>query len=273
MVDFDLSFFMTWLDNNLWASILFTITIAYLITVIGELLISPIVHRAVGRLRSDTSHEDVKKRQDTLIALFHVLLRVVVWLTTIFIILKQLRIDLTTLIASAGVLGFAIGFGAQSLIKDFLSGLFIILESQYRVGDVVSLDGASGTVEQITIRSTIFRDIDGNVHFVPNGSITRVINKTLGFSKINLTIEVKSDTDIDRLANAINEVGKKMAEDEAWKDAIMQAPSFMSISNFTDSALEIKITGKTLPSRQWDVTNELRRRLLSAFKKHKIELA
>ena len=264
--------FFDWIQKN-WFSIVIIIVMAYVVSRFGGLLLVPIIRRVVGRLHTDLTHEDVKKRQDTLISLFHTFLKVIVWLAAIFSLLGIAGINLTALLASAGVVGVALGFGAQSLIKDFLSGLFIILENQYRVGDVVDLEGSAGTVEQITIRSTVVRDADGNVHYIPNGNIMRVINKTMGFSNSNLTIAVKPTTNIDRLAEVINEIGEEMAADEKWKDKIIEAPHFLTIGNFSDTALEIKITGKTQPSKQWSVTGELRRRLLSTLKKHKIELA
>jgi small conductance mechanosensitive channel len=225
-------------------------------------------HRAHG----DTSEEDIKKRQDTLIAMFSAILRILVWLVASFSIVRIIfpKLDLTPILASASVLGVAIGFGAQTLIKDFLSGLFIILENQYRVGDVVDINDAVGTVEQITLRSTIIRDNNGSVHYIPNGSINQAVNKTMGFSKINMALEMPSTTDVDALAKVINEVGKKMAAEEKWKDRIMDPPHFLGIDSFDTATLDVKIIGKTQPSAQWSVTGELRRRLLIAFKKEGI---
>jgi small-conductance mechanosensitive channel len=204
--------------------------------------------------------------------MFSAILRVLVWLVAGFSIIRLIfpKLDLTPILASASVLGVAIGFGAQTVIKDFLSGLFIILENQYRVGDVVEIDGAIGTVEQISLRSTIVRDNDGSVHYIPNGSIAHAINKTMGFAKINLAIEVASSTDVDALAKAINEVGDKLAKEEKWKARIMDPPHFLGIDAFNTSTLEVKIVGKTQPSSQWSVTGELRKRLVAAFKKEGI---
>lgn len=256
-----------------WLTIFLIVVISFLVARFGDMVIAMIVRRFVGRLHNDLTEDDVKKRQDTLISLLQTLLKVVVWTVAIFTLLRIFGIDLAPLLAGASVLGVALGFGAQSVIKDFLSGLFIILENQYRVGDVVDLEGSAGTVEHITVRSTVVRDADGNVHYIPNGNIMRVINKTMGFSAINLTIAVKPSTNIDQLAETINHVGEAMLEDEAWKDKLLEAPHFLTIGNFSDVALEVKITGKTQPSKQWGVTGELRRRLLTALKKHKIELA
>lgn len=268
----DLNTLLIWLQEH-WLELIITIAIAFVIARLGGWIIAPVVRRLVGRLHNDLSHEDVIKRQDTLISILHTFLKVLVWTFTIFIILGMFGVNLAALLAGASILGVALGFGAQSLVKDFLSGLFIILENQYRVGDVVDLEGSAGTVEHITLRSTTVRDADGNVHYIPNGNIMRVINKTMGFSVINLTIAVKPTVNVDHLAEIINELGEKFTEEEKWKDNILVAPHFSNLGTFTDASMEVKITGKTQPSKQWSVTGELRKRLLIAFKKHHIELA
>ena len=239
-----------------------------------------IIERLVRSLiRSTQLHplpaDDMKKRQDTLISLFVVIWKILLIVVASCLVFEQLfpRVDLTPFFASAGIIGIALGFGAQSLIKDFLSGIFIITENQYRVGDVVDIEGAAGTVERITIRSTVIRDASGNVHFLPNGNVMHVINKTMGFSKVNFTLNVDPETDVDNLVKVIDEVGVKMSEDEKWKEKILEAPHFINIGAFSDIALEVTISGKTGPSQQWSVTGEMRRRLLKAFAKNKIELA
>lgn len=242
----------------------------------GGAVISQLMKRLVRSTQFNAlSEDDVKKRQDTLIGLFVTIWKVILIFAASCLIFQQLfpKVDLTPFFASAGIIGIALGFGAQSLIKDFISGLFIITENQYRVGDIVDLEGAAGTVERITVRSTILRDVDGNVHFMPNGNIMHVINKTMGYSRVNFAISVNPETNIDKLSEIINQVGEKMATDEKWKAKIIEAPHFLSIGTFSDVALEVKITGKTQPSAQFGVTGELRRRLLKAFTKHDIELA
>lgn len=242
----------------------------------GGLVITQIVRRLVRSTHfNPLSPDDVTKRRNTLSSLFTVIWKVILVIVASCLIFQQLfpKVDLGPLFASAGLLGVAIGFGAQSLIKDFLSGVFIIVENQYRVGDIVDIQGAAGTVERVTIRSTVIRDASGNVHFLPNGEVLHVINKTMGFSKVNFTLTVDPDTDIDKLSHIIDEVGLKLSEDEKWKEKILEAPHFLNIGTFSDLALEVTITGKTNPSQQWSVTGEMRRRLLKAFAKHKIELA
>jgi small-conductance mechanosensitive channel len=256
-----------WLEANPWASIILILVVAYLSRHFGHIVVEKIIRRTVRyRAHGDISEEDTKKRQDTLISLLTAILQALVWLIAIFTILDHFfNINLAPLLAGASVLGVAVGFGAQSLIKDFLSGLFIILENQYRVGDIVNLDGSDGRVEQITIRSTVVRDNDGSVHYIPNGTITHTINRTMGFARINLALSVAPDYDVDKLSDLINEIGAKMADEEKWRGKIIEAPHFQSISNFTPTTLEVKVAGKTQPSAQWNVTGELRRRILSAL--------
>lgn len=219
--------------------------------------------------------EDATKRRNTLISLLTTLTRVVIVIAVSIIAFRLLfpGVDLTPLLASAGIVGIALGFGAQSLVKDVISGIFIMSENQYRVGDTVEIQGASGNVERVSMRTTTIRDIDGNVHFIPNGSITQVTNKTLGFSAVNFTIVVEPDTKVDEVAKIINKVGKTLATEKEWQDKIIEPPQFMNIGAFTDIYLEVMINGKTQPAAQWAVTGEMRRRLLIAFEEHGIKLA
>jgi len=258
------------------ATILIILVIGWLGRHFGGMVITRIIRRLIRANHfNELSRDDVRKRQDTLISLFAVMWQALLVIVVSFLVFEQIfpNIDLTPLFASSAIIGIALGFGAQSIIKDFLSGVFIITENQYRVGDVVDIEGAAGTVERITIRSTTLRDADGNVHFLPNGNVMHVINKTMGFSRVNFSLAVDPDTSVDHLSDLINEVGEQLANDEKWRDKILEAPHFLNIGTFSDVAIEVNITGKTQPSAQWSVTGELRRRLLKAFAKNKIELA
>jgi len=242
----------------------------------GGLVITQLVRRLVRSTHyNPLSADDVTKRRDTLSSLFTVIWKIILILVAGCLVFQQLfpKIDLTPFLASAGLLGVAVGFGAQSLIKDFLSGIFIIAENQYRVGDIVDIEGAAGTVERVTIRSTVIRDNSGNVHFLPNGQVIHVINKTLGYSRVNFSLAVDPDTDVDELSSVIDEVGVKLSEDAKWSEKVLEAPHFINIGTFSDVALEVTIGGKTNPSQQWSVTGEMRQRLIKAFAKNKIELA
>jgi moderate conductance mechanosensitive channel len=265
-----------------WFPLLIVIAAAWLALRFGTMLIDKVVRRAVRQSPFSQEYlapEDIKKRQDTLVSMLTALWKTAVWVVGVLTFVSEASLFNTApLLASAGIVGVALGFGAQSVIKDLLSGVFIIIENQYRVGDTIDIDGIgagapSGTVERITIRSTVLRDIDGNVHFIPNGAIVHVTNKTMGFSKVNFTLGVDPSTNVDELADIINKVGEKLSKDPAWADKIIEAPRFLRIGTFTDTTLEVRVTGKTQPSAQWSVTGELRKRLLSALKRNKIDLA
>lgn len=266
-----------WIGTH-WLSVVTLIVVTGFAYFAGSRLIIFIIKHAVKGARHRAWHKkDIEKRQKTLINLFLSVWRLLVFFSVVYSVLKILMPDIGTtlapLFASAGIIGVALGFGAQSLIKDFISGIFIISENQYRVGDIVELDGFSGTVERIGTRSTVMRDVNGNVHYFPNGMVQHVINKTMGFSMARFTVLVRPDVDIDQVSKVIDAVGLKLASEDTWKDKIIKAPAFVSIGDITGNSTEIIVAGKTQPSDQWAVIAEMRRRLLEEFESAKILLA
>lgn len=261
-----------------FVAVLITLVVGALAYWLGSVIVARFVARTVRTTRQKDWHKkDIEKRQKTLVALFVNIWRIALSLFVAYAIARELVPDidksLAPLFASAGIVGVALGFGAQSVIKDFLSGLFIISENQYRVGDIVEIEGASGTVERIGTRSTVIRDVDGNVHYFPNGMITHVINKTMGYSMARFIIAVDPMTDIDKATTIINTIGATLAEEDSWKRKILDAPKFVSIGEVTGLSLELIVAGKTQPSDQWSVSAEMRRRLLEMFEKKHIKLA
>lgn len=249
---------------------------AVLAYTLGSLVLGRLVRRIVRTARHrEWQQKDIEKRQATLAALFTSIWKIIV-ITVAGVSVFRLvfpQVDLAPMFASAGIIGVALGFGAQSLIKDLLSGIFIISENQYRVGDVVDIEGASGTVERIGTRSTVIRDVDGNVHYLPNGMITHVINKTMGYSVARFIVPIHPHADLEHVIDIINELGRALAREQKWRHKILEAPEFVSVGEFTANSLEVIIAGKTQPSDQWAVTAEMRRRLLDALDKAHIELA
>lgn len=226
------------------------------------------------------SEAERRKRIDTLNSLVGATVRISVTLVAAMMIVSELGINTAPLLASAGVLGVALGFGAQSLIKDFVSGIFIITENQYRVGDIVEIGTVSGmvgkvtgTIEAITIRTTVLRDMDGNLLHVPNGSINVTINKTIGHSQINENIVVGMDTDIEQLEHVINHVGEELAVMPGLQNRIKIPPYFARVEGISNDGLTVKIQGRTTPGDQWRVKSELYKRLLVAFAQHDITVA
>lgn len=218
------------------------------------------------------SRESEKKREDTLIRICSGVLGVFIWIVAVIMVVSEFGVNIGPLIAGAGIIGAAIGFGAQNLIRDTLSGLFVILENQYRVGDVVCFDKTCGLVEDITLRLTILRDLDGTVHHISNGQAKMVSNLTKNFSRVNLDVGVAYNSDLEKVIEVINRVGRELTEDSVWKEHIIKAPQFLRVEDFADSAIIVKILGETKPIKQWDVTGELRKRLKIAFDKEGIEI-
>ena len=214
-----------------------------------------------------------KKRENTLIEVVNGTLSVVIFSVAVLIILQEFGIEIGPILAAAGVAGLAIGFGGQYLIKDIVSGLFIILENQYGVGDVVCFGSTCGLVEDITLRMTSLRDQDGRVYHVPHGEIKTVANLTKDFSRVNLNITLSYDSNMEKVIEIVNYVGQELAEDPKWKEFIIKPPQFLRVDNFADSGIVIKILGDTLPIMQWDVTGELRKRLKMAFDREGIKIA
>lgn len=190
----------------------------------------------------------------------------------VFMVLAEFNVNIGPLIASAGVVGVAIGFGAQSLIKDTLNGLFIVLEDQFKNGDVIKVAGFSGVVEDLNMRRTVLRDLDGIVHIIPNGQILTVSNYTREWARVNLNVPVAYSTDLAKATEVINRVGREIAADPEFSSMIISSPQVLRVDKFGDSGIELKILGDTKPNRQWAVTGELRRRLKNAFDEAGIEI-
>ncbi len=244
---------------------------AWLVVRFGDVFVRRAVVRGVTPDKFSTKEEE-EKRERTIIHIINGGIRILVWPMALILVVAQLGVQIGPLIAGAGIVGVALGFGAQSLVKDVISGLFIIIENQYGVGDVVDLDGTSGLVEDINLRKTTLRDLDGTVHHIPNGTIDRASNLSSEFSGINLNVGVDYSSNLEKVIKVVNEVGMDITRDEQWANDIIEAPSFLRVDNFGDSSIDIKITGRTKPLRQWDVTGELRKRLKIAFDKAGIEI-
>jgi small conductance mechanosensitive channel len=241
----------------------------------GSLFMGHVVKKAIHATRRDWHKKDIEKRQNTLTVLFKNIWRTLIIAVAALLVFSRLfpDVSLAPLFASAGIVGVALGFGAQSLVKDFISGIFIVSENQYRVGDVIDIEGASGKVERIGARSTVLRDDDGNVHYFPNGAIQHVVNKTMDYSMARFSISLPSTSDLEKAITLINKTGAKLAKESKWEHKITEAPAFISVADFTTTNVTLTIAGKTLPSDQWSVTSEMRRRLFTVFEENDIALS
>jgi small-conductance mechanosensitive channel len=250
-----------------------------IILVVGAILwfalnrfLPPVVRRTVGRTKYKESKEGLEKRTNTLLAIFKGMGRVLIIIVVIMMVLEEVGVPIAPVLAGFGIVGIAIGFGAQYLIRDLIAGIFIIMENQYRVGDVVRVSDITGLVEYITLRKTVLRDLDGIVHHVPNGEIRTASNYTRHFARVNLDIPVAYGTDLDHAIRVINRVGKELAQDEKWRKVIKSPPQALRVNNLGDSGIDIKILGDVKPMEQWAVTGELRLRLKKAFDDEGIEI-
>lgn len=249
------------------------------IIIIGAFIVRQIVGSLVDKfirriIKPDqfSDSENEKRREDTLIKVVDDILGVFIWATAGLMLLSEIGLNIGPLLAGAGIVGIAIGFGGQYLISDFLGGLSVILENQYRVGDIICINGTCGKVEDVSLRITTLRDLDGTVHYISNGNIKQVSNRTRQFARVNLNIGVAYNSDLEKVISVVNRVGQEMADDPAWKEHIIKAPYFLRVEDFADSAIVIKILGETKPMKQLDVTGELRKRLKIAFDKEGIEI-
>lgn len=186
--------------------------------------------------------------------------------------LRELGLDITPIIAGAGVVGLAVGFGAQSLIKDVIAGFFIILEGQFGVGDVIKTGEISGQVERLNLRVTVLRDDNGAAHFIPNSELKVVSNLTKEWSRVALNVGVTYREDIDRVVSVLERIGQELAADGRMGAMILEPPEVLGIEALGESQVTIKMLVKTLPQKQWEVARELRKRIKAAFDKEGIEI-
>ncbi len=230
-----------------------------------------LVRSSVVRTKGE-SKEGIRKRTGTLISVFMGLGRAVIIIIAIFMILSELGINITPILAGLGVAGIAVGFGAQYLIRDLIAGVFIIMENQYRVGDVAKVADIAGLVEEVNLRKTVLRDLDGIVHHIPNGEIRVASNYTRHFARVNLDISVAYGTDLDHAISVINRVGQEMAAEEEWSKVIRTVPQVLRVNKLGDSGIDIKVLGDVKPLEQWRIMGELRLRLKKAFDAEGIEI-
>jgi small conductance mechanosensitive channel len=187
-------------------------------------------------------------------------------------ILREFRIDIAPVLAGAGIAGVALGFGAQTLVRDVISGFFLILEDQVRVGDVAAINGTGGLVEEINLRTIVLRDVDGTVHVFPNGAINTLANRSKDFSYYVIDLGITYREDPDRVVAVLKEVGADLQRDPQFGPFILEPIEVLGIDAFADWSVRLKLRIKTVPLKQWDVGRELRKRIRNAFDRHGIEI-
>jgi small-conductance mechanosensitive channel len=201
------------------------------------------------------------KRARTLSRLVQNALTATIAVIAALMMLRELRVDITPILTSAGILGLAVGFGAQTLVKDLIAGFFLTFENQVRVGDVATINGTGGLVEQINLRTIVLRDVNGAVHVFPNGSIERLSNLTKDFSYYVIDVGVRYNEDSDEVAEMLRRIGRELQADPQFGPSILEPLEVMGVDAFGESQVTLKIRIKTLPQKQWEVGREMRRRI------------
>ncbi len=215
---------------------------------------------------------EAKKRAHTLGNTLRHTLLITLFFIAILMIMGELGIQLGPLLATAGIGALAIGFGAQNLVKDVISGFFIILENQYRIGDAIEVAGVSGLVESVSLRKTVLRDLEGKVHTIPNGEIKIVSNLSKEWSRSVLDVGISYREDVDQVIDLLSQTGRELETEEPYKNDILGPLQILGIEKFGESHLIIRMMIKTVPLKQWDVGRELRRRIKNRFDEKGIQL-
>lgn len=236
-----------------------------------KLLLGRLERRLLGA-ETGTLPSEAQKRAETIVRLLRQAAVIMLWLTGALMILRELGVEIAPILASAGIAGLAIGFGAQNLVRDVISGFFIIIEDQVRVGDVAVINGTGGLVQAVNFRTLILRDLSGVVHVFPNGSITTLANLTQGWSAYVFDIGVAYKEDVDRVMAVMQAVGQELRNDEYFGPLIIEDIEIFGVDAFADSAVVIKGRLRTQPIKQWEVGREYRRRLKKAFDQAGIEI-
>jgi len=222
--------------------------------------------------RTETVPGTTQKRVTTLVGVIGTIAVGLLWAVVLVIALDQVGLDVTPILAGAGIIGLAVGFGAQNIVRDLISGFFMVLENQVRVGDVAIVNGTGGLVEAITFRTIVLRDLAGVVHVFPNGTINTLSNMTKVWSGYVLDMGVAYKEDTDHVVEVMRRVADEMREDPEWRDRILEPIEIFGVDDFADSAVVVKARLKTLPIQQWNVGREYRRRLKKAFDAEGIEI-
>jgi small conductance mechanosensitive channel len=265
---------ITIFEHKLWASVIQPAIHIFVILVLAWVLYK-VARKAIGVLQAHmlkkTSDAESLKRVGTLARVFRYIVSVVLTIVTIMLVLSEIGISIAPILAAAGVVGLAVGFGAQSLVKDFFTGFFLLLENQVRQGDIVEVAGKSGCVEEVTLRYIRMRDYDGNVHYVPNGTITSVTNKSRVYSYAVVDIRVAYREDMDEVFSLIRKIGHELRADPVFGTKILEELEIAGVEGFTDNAIMVRARAKVLPSEQANVRRELLRRVTQSLSQSGVE--
>jgi small conductance mechanosensitive channel len=251
-----------WFDNN-GVKVIAIVVVAIVVSIVTRFLVRRFRRKLEGK--PSLTQELNLQRATTLAHALSTAVVVIIWAIAVLLVLGTLDVPLAPFLASAGVAGVALGFGAQSLVKDTLSGFFILLENQFGVGDVIEVQTtagpASGKVEDLTLRITTLRAFDGTLHVIPNGNIQVVSNKSKGWARAIVDVRVAYGEDVDRVREVLEELFEEIRKDTVLKEWIMEGPSILGVESLADYALVVRVVADTRPSKRWDAERRLRERI------------
>ena len=263
---------ISWIYQVGW-KIFLTAGICFGIYMVIRRLAPLAIRRTVRRQMRKRPKVEREKRAQTLARFTTTISGIVLGTLATFLVLQHLGINITAPLVGLGVLGVAVAFGAQYLIRDLIAGFFVYLENQYNVGDVIKVGDIAGGVEEISLRRTVLRDLDGARHIIPNGEIRTVSNLTQEWSRAHLNISVAYKEDLDRVMALMRQTWEEMKQDPNWgRDMLSETPWLLRVDEFGDSGIIIKMVGETRPIKQWDVMGEFRRRIKKVFDEQGIEI-
>jgi small-conductance mechanosensitive channel len=264
---------VTWLISTL-PSLLIIAILAFILLKVTNLFlrrIKPIMLKYMES-GSDLDTRELEKRLDTLHGILRSIIKVIIWVMVGMLVLRKIGIDIAPIIAGAGIVGLAVGFGAQELVRDLIAGFFMLLENQIREGDVAIVNGTGGLVEHVGMRTIVLRDLSGVVHVFQNGKVNTLSNMTKNWSGMVFDIGVAYKEDTDKVAEVIQQVAEELRADPDFRDKILEPIEIFGVDGFGDSAVIMKARFKTVPIEQWAVGREYRRRLKKAFDEQGIEI-
>jgi len=254
---------------------LFRLGLLVLAGLVAELAIRIVVPRLSAKIAARASgvlDVERQKRGATVVRVGANVVRIMIWTVVFVSLLAQININIGPLLAGAGVIGAALAFGAQHVVKDYLSGFFILLENQYKLGDVVRIGAFTGTVEEITMRITVLRGLDGAMHVIPNGTIQGVSNLTSIWARAVVDVAVAHSANVDAVLEALAEAGRKLHEDEGWKPRLLEKPEVVGVMKLLDTSVQLRMQVKVKPEEQWKVQYELLRRIKEELDSRRIPM-
>jgi moderate conductance mechanosensitive channel len=259
-----------WLEHGI--RILVILAVAWILTRIIMRVVPRLRMVIVRQVTRTTPDIELEKRAATMGGIFRRTAKVLIWILALTMVLREAGFDIGPLLAGAGILGLAVGFGAQNLVRDVISGVFLLIEDQVRVNDVAIINGTGGLVEQLNLRTTVLRGLDGTLHIFPNGAITTLSNMTHGYSYYVFDVGVAYKEDTDRVVAVLKDLADELMKEEAYRPYILEPLEILGVDKFADSAVIIKARIKTAPIQQWLVGREMNRRIKKKFDELGIEI-